>query len=225
MSNHYQVPGAIPAPPVPAQRGNRTLLIVAIVVGVLALCGFCGLAAVLSPSASTDKPSAESGGGTSIQSQPSGVTTVDESQPTSQPPSAADAEQSPAVAVMGEPFQVGNAQITVRKVAAVKQIGNAYLNKKGDYRVLTLTIKNTSKEQFTTDSSNFKLIGSDGAEYSTDSDTIMYMDSDDSLFLEAINPGISKTGKLIFAVPAAAEITAVRVMGGLGDEPVDCAVK
>lgn len=51
------------------------------------------------------------------------------------------------------------------------------------------------------DSSLFKLLESDGTEYGTDSDNIMYIDSEKNLFLAKLNPKLSLQGQALFAVP------------------------
>ena len=65
--------------------------------------------------------------------------------------------------------------------------------------------KNESKDAVTIDSSFFKLLAADGSTYETDSDNLMYLPADKNFFLAKINPNLSKSGQVLFAVSAGAK--------------------
>jgi hypothetical protein len=211
-SNPQPAPAQVPSQP--AKKKMPVWLIVVIVLVVLGLCT-CGGCTVLGIMA------AQGGSGTSTSSSSSSTGATSGTQTESTP-----AEATKPTATIGTPFQIGNAEITVSGLEPATTIGpNQYLQKTGEFRILSVSIKNTSKAQFTTDSNLFKLVGSDGAEYSTDSDNLMYLAPEQSLFLEALNPGVTKNGQIIFTVPASAQVVSVRVSGGLGDKAVDVKVQ
>ncbi|MDP4552922.1 DUF4352 domain-containing protein [Alkalihalobacillus macyae] len=68
---------------------------------------------------------------------------------------------------------------------------------------LDVKIANNQKEAITTDASFFKLVTAEGTEYNPKNDgDIMMVMSDKTLFLEEINPGLSKEGVVVFEIPA-----------------------
>lgn len=77
-----------------------------------------------------------------------------------------------------------------------------------------MSVKNESKEAITIDTSFFKLAESDGTIYETDSDNLMYVDSEQSFFLEKINPKLEKTGQVLFAIPEGAKNFKLQVQTG-----------
>lgn len=63
---------------------------------------------------------------------------------------------------------------------------------------VNVTVRNDGTELINTDSSFFKLISSNGAEYSPSSIIV----ADDKYFTyEGINPGLALTGNVVFEVP------------------------
>lgn len=111
---------------------------------------------------------------------------------------------STALPGIGTSVAAGDTEITVDGVSTTDQLTSVFGNKSGHWVVVDLTVKNNSSEQVTVNHSDFTLIEADGTEYSTDSDNLMYVDSDKNLFLQDINPKLSASGQILFATPAEA---------------------
>lgn len=125
--------------------------------------------------------------------------------------------EEPQVAKIGDTIDVDELAFTVNDVATTTKLSSVFGEKTGNWIVVTVTIKNNSKEAVTIDSSFFKLVESDGTTYETDSDGLMYIDQEDSLFLEQINPKLEKQGKVLFAIPESATDFVLQVQAdGLG---------
>ncbi|KAF0207116.1 MAG: DUF4352 domain-containing protein [Actinomycetota bacterium] len=127
-------------------------------------------------------------------------------------PAAAPAEK---IAKIGDALKVGDLVFTVVDAKATKQLKSPLGNKTGNWMVVTVTVKNESKEAVTIDSSYFKLLEGDGTAYETDSDNIMYLDAEQSFFLEKINPKLEKQGKVLFAIPEGVKDLKLQVQTGL----------
>jgi hypothetical protein len=123
------------------------------------------------------------------------------------PASAGTTESAPAApegeptAKIGEPLKVGDLVFTVTDAQPAQELKSPLGDKKGNWMVVTVTVKNESKEAITVDSSFFKLIEGDGTTYETDSDNLMYLPTEQNFFLEKINPKLEKQGKALFAIP------------------------
>lgn len=114
---------------------------------------------------------------------------------------AAPAAEAVKAAKIGDALKVGDLVFTVKDAAVTKELKSPLGNKKGNWMVVTVAVRNGSKEAVTIDSSFFKLLEGDGTTYETDSDNLMYLDAEQNFFLEQINPKLEKTGKVLFAIP------------------------
>ena len=78
----------------------------------------------------------------------------------------------------------------------------------GKFVVVDVTVTNDRSEKVTIDSSFFKLIDDSGSEYepSTSGEVFMNMVDEDDFFLEQVNPGLEKTGKVVFEVGADVDV-------------------
>ncbi|MEY8463704.1 DUF4352 domain-containing protein [Streptococcus merionis] len=102
---------------------------------------------------------------------------------------------------VGDTVTVGDVVYVVNGLESAKTLGN-YLTETADgtYLVVNLTITNNGKESLSVSDSFFKVLSGD-MEYSPDSTASMYANDDSQGFwLESINPGLSKTGKIAFDV-------------------------
>lgn len=151
------------------------------------------------------------GGGGDEGSASAGSTTSTEAGSTTTSASAeTTAAEAPAVSVgIRQPLTVGDLVFTVTEVATTDTLDFYGDTKSGHWLVVNVNVANNSKEAVTIDSSYFKLLESDGTVYETDSDSIMYIDSEKSLFLEEINPKLSKDGQLLFAIPVSVDTNAL----------------
>jgi hypothetical protein len=119
------------------------------------------------------------------------------------------------VTKIGEPLKVGDLVFTVTSATLTKKLKSPLGNKSGNWMVVTIAVKNESKEAVTIDSSFFKLLEGDGTTYETDSDNLMYLSSGANFFLEKINPKLEKTGQVLFALPASAKDLKLQVQPSL----------
>ncbi|MGP4106776.1 DUF4352 domain-containing protein [Virgibacillus sp. L01] len=109
---------------------------------------------------------------------------------------------------VGETATVSNVGFTVDNVKTPDKIdsGNEFVENattSGKFVILDVTVKNDQKEPLTIDSSYFKIKSADGTTYEpiTDGQVMMAMgDSMGDFFLTQINPGLSKSGKVVFEV-------------------------
>jgi len=130
-----------------------------------------------------------------------------------QPAEAAEPEEQ--VAKVGDALKVGDLVFTVNDAAMTTELKSPFGSKTGNWMVVTVTVKNESKEAVTIDSSFFKLLESDGTVYETDSDGLMYLEPEDNFFLEKINPKLEKQGKVLFAIPEGVTGLQLQVQTGL----------
>lgn len=134
-----------------------------------------------------------------------------EQKPAEQPaaaPAQAPAEQT---AKIGTPLKVGDLTFTVTAAKPITKLTSVLGNKTGDWVLVTATVKNGSKEAVMIDSSFFKLLSADGSAYETDSDNLMYLPTDKNFFLAKINPNLSKSGQVLFAVPPGSKPSAFKL--------------
>ena len=127
-------------------------------------------------------------------------------QPVAQPAAAtAEAPAADQATKIGAPLKVGDLTFTVSDAKATKKLTSVFGKKTGDWILVSATVQNGSKDAVLIDSSFFKLLGADGSTYETDSDNLMYLDTEKNFFLAKINPNLSKKGQVLFAVPAGAK--------------------
>lgn len=106
---------------------------------------------------------------------------------------------------IGEELTVGKVTFKVNSIGEVNEISaaNGYMKYKPDaegavFLSVNVTVRNDGTELINTDSSFFKLIAENGAEYSPSSIIV----ADDKYFaFEGINPGLALTGNVVFEVP------------------------
>ena len=185
----FSAAGSVPA--APAKKKSKLPLILGIVALLLLVtCGGCTVLGSL----------ASKGGSSTAGTSGSSASSTSAPKPAQAPAAAAPAK--PQLKKIGEPLKVGSLVFTVDDVASTTKLSSPIGNKDGNFLVVTLTVKNESKEAVLIDSSFLKLIAPDGAKYETDSDTLMYVATDKNFFLQKINPNLSKQGTVIFSVPA-----------------------
>lgn len=181
-----------PAAAAPVKK-KKTGLIVGIIVGVLLICGACAAFGNLGGDSGTDTDT----GAVDAPAEPAAEAPASE-EPVAEEPAVVE-DAGPKI---GVPLKVGDLVFTVQDAQTVTELTSVFGNKTGNFMVVTVNVKNESKEAVTLNTSFFKLVEGDGTVYETDSDSLMYIDAEESFFLEAINPKLEKTGKVIFAIPA-----------------------
>ncbi|WLD94415.1 DUF4352 domain-containing protein [Alkalihalobacillus sp. AL-G] len=81
--------------------------------------------------------------------------------------------------------------------------------------IIDLKVTNNDKEARFIDTEMFRLVTADGTEYSADSEADMYVNEDIGFFLQEVNPKMSKSGKVVFEVPAEGDFQ-LQVSSGFG---------
>lgn len=115
-----------------------------------------------------------------------------------------DKEENKKIGI-GEELTVGKVTFKVNSIGEVNEISaaNGYMKYTPDaegavFLNVNVTVKNDGTEMIQTDSSFFKLIASNGAEYAPSSIIV----ADEKYFTyEGINPGLALTGNVVFEVP------------------------
>ncbi len=130
--------------------------------------------------------------------------------------------QDPEMPGIGDAVRVGDLELTVKSVDRATKLSNGFSSKKGNWLVVKVKLTNKGKEQVMVNSSDFNVKESDGTTYSTDSDGMTYVDSDEWLFLKDINPKTSATGTIVFAVPKSVKDPTLEVTSGfLGSDSTE----
>jgi hypothetical protein len=124
---------------------------------------------------------------------------------TSAKPSASASEVP--TAKIGEKVKDDGYQFTVTKVSCgVRRVGDQYMGEKaaGQFCLVSLKIKNISKDPITFSSENQALVDTKGATYSPDDEAWAYVDEDVDITGE-INPGNTLKTTVPFDVPKKVE--------------------
>jgi hypothetical protein len=116
------------------------------------------------------------------------------------------AEQQPtpqAEYSVGQTAQVANVQWRVSDAYLTNQLrSNFGTQKRGRFVVVDFTFTNNRDEEVTLDPElHMVLKDRTGREFGTDVDSWEYMPTNLNIFLEPVNPGISKNGRVIYQVP------------------------
>src|SRR5215217_879667 len=116
------------------------------------------------------------------------------------------AEQKPTPQAdysVGQTAQVANVQWRVSDAYLTNQLrGNFGTQKRGRFVVVNFTFTNNRNEEVTLDPEmHMVLKDRTGREFGTDVDSWEYVPTNLDIFLEPVNPGISKNGRVIYQVP------------------------
>nr|WP_243864157.1 DUF4352 domain-containing protein [Alkalibacillus almallahensis] len=136
--------------------------------------------------------------------------------------SSSEGENTTQVGI-GEPAAIADVSFTVNGVEEVSEIddGNEFTEPattSGKFVIVDVTIGNDKSESITIDSSFFKLFSSDGVEYepASDGNVMMNMADEDNFFLEQVNPGLEKSGKVVFEVGGDLDVASSTLQGQTG---------
>ena len=128
-----------------------------------------------------------------------------------------------AAVKIGVPATIADVSFTVNSVEETQEIssGNEFIENattEGKFVIVDVTVKNEKKEALTINSSYFKLFTSEGVEYepNTDGKVMMAMMDEEDFFLQQVNPGLSKTGKVVFEVGADLDLNTTVLKGQTG---------
>ncbi len=134
-------------------------------------------------------------------------------------PAASDSGSSvPAEAAATEPgvgtaVRDGKFEFVVTSVEpGTPEIGQAPLTTKaqGQFVVVNVSVSNIVNEPQSFSGSNAKAFDSQGREFTADSSAAIYLQDSNSLYTP-INPGNSVTGKVVFDIPAGAQLTSIEL--------------
>ncbi len=124
---------------------------------------------------------------------------------------------------IGTPAMIAEVSFTVNSVEETKEIssGNEFIENattEGKYVIVEVTVKNEKKEALTINSSYFSLQTIEGVVYepNTDGKVMMAMMDEDDFFLQQVNPGLSKTGKVVFEVGEDLDLNTAILKGQTG---------
>ena len=121
-------------------------------------------------------------------------------------------------ATIGDQVEDGNFAFTVTGVEQAQTLGQGVMatEAQGKYVIVNLQVENVGNEASTFNAGSSQVaFDSQGREYQTSEDAIMSGDSsDESSFLQQINPGSSVTGRLVYDVPQQTQLTSVELHGG-----------
>ena len=130
-----------------------------------------------------------------------GVIAPKESAPQTTSEKADTTQQAKKIYTMGELYNAKNFEIAVLDKQVTDRVSDSsgYLFTKADgsFVVLTIQYKNIAKEAMRLDNSAFRLKLGDA----TYSPVTLTININENIFLDLINPGIQKTGKIYFDVP------------------------
>src|SRR5215204_384299 len=120
------------------------------------------------------------------------------------------AEQKPrpqAEYSVGQTAQVANVQWRLSDAYLTNQLrSNFGTQKRGRFVVVDFTFTNNRDEEVTLDPElHMVLKDRSGREFGTDVDSWEYVPTNLNIFLEPVNPGLSKTGRVVYQVPPDAE--------------------
>jgi hypothetical protein len=182
----------VPPPPPPAQpRRRRTWLWLVIGAGgclvlvLILLLGFGGcMAAIIGTS----------GGGGEAQS----------------PKETYEAAKKKA-APIGKTVTAGNVEWTVQSVQEATELKSLGQRKQGNFIIVDVLFKNNDDEAVTLDSASLAILDDKGRTSETDPDASLYVPTNQDLFLNQVNPGVSKQGRAIFNVAPDAKGLILRV--------------
>ena len=98
-------------------------------------------------------------------------------------------------------------EYTVNSLSTATTLGSEYFNQtaNGVYLVVEVRVKNNGQKAMMVDTNLFSLVDGEIV-YDSDGTASMYANTDESgtnlgFFLENLNPGLEKTGKVVFDVP------------------------
>jgi len=114
---------------------------------------------------------------------------------------------------------VSNVTVTLLRAQAIPGFLNSYEVVRpdaGQFIAIRVAITNQQRDEITMSMSLFKLLTPDGVEYSA-SEKSLQISNEQSLFLKNINPGLTKTGDVLFEVPTGINLRSMRLVfrGGM----------
>jgi hypothetical protein len=101
---------------------------------------------------------------------------------------------------IGETVRVGDVAWTVSNIQKSTQLKALGERKRGDFVIVDLTFINNGQEPVTLNFSSLALRDDQDRTHKTDPDAPLYVPTNQDLFLNQVNPGVTKQGRAIFNV-------------------------
>ncbi|MEF3355787.1 DUF4352 domain-containing protein [Paenibacillus sp. GYB006] len=124
---------------------------------------------------------------------------------------------------ISDTVKTGNLAYKVTNVTATNELksDNQFIESattSGQFIVIDLEVSNNDSKTRMIDSSMFKMYDDQNREFEPSSDTevIMVVEGAMDFFLQDINPGLSKTGQLVFELPSDSSSYTLQVSSGYG---------
>lgn len=174
--------------------------------GALSILGVLGIVAVscmaLLGGGDTDTASSPDPGAPTAPEEPGQAEA--ESSP---PPDPAEPE-GPRVG-LNEKVTVGDVTWEVTQARQRTELEDPFGERKqGDFVVVNFDFTNNGSEQVTLDSESLELVDGEQRRFGVDTDNMMYVPEERDIFLQQVNPGVTRQGRAIFTVaPGASEFT------------------
>lgn len=105
---------------------------------------------------------------------------------------------------MNQPLSLEGNTYTVTGARTTGSLGSSFtrVDANGTFLVLDVTLVNEKQEPATIMADALRIVGSNGASYSTSDDALLAVD--DQFILEEIQPGLTERGTLVYDLPPSA---------------------
>jgi hypothetical protein len=120
---------------------------------------------------------------------------------------------------IGQEVKVGKLSYIVKGVEETNKLSSVLGEKttEGKFAIVEVTVKNGDKKARIIDGEMFRILTADGTEYEPNAELDMYVNEGDiGFFLQEVNPNLSKTGKIVFELPADVTQYDLQVSSGFG---------
>ena len=105
------------------------------------------------------------------------------------------------VASVGDTVSIGNVQWTVTEVLRSDIVVSRLGTEEGDYVIVDVDFRNNSNQDIRIATPFVTLLDSQGREYEADiTDNFLHVYASENMFVDQIEPGGSKEGKIIFTI-------------------------
>lgn len=106
---------------------------------------------------------------------------------------------------VGETVETGDVAWTVNNVSRSTELRSLGQRKQSNFIIVDLTFINNGDEPVTLDSASLAILDNQNRTHETDPDASLYVNPNRDLFLNQVNPGVTKEGRAIFDVAPDAE--------------------
>ena len=110
-------------------------------------------------------------------------------------------QSSENAVALGQAAKAGDVQWIVTNARQATELKSAFGDaKQGNFVIIDFDFTNGTKDAATLDSSSLTLTDNQGRNFEADTDTYEYVDPSKDIFLDQVNPGVTKQGETIFTV-------------------------